>query len=166
MKANATFEEAIATLDDDKKRLASGLHERALTLGYIPFITKVGKSESTHEIEYKANKKAYVLFISRISKNELSVGCKLLHLGEYTNLIDGLGATVRNELLASRPCKVTKGCVAYIRFSYENKEYFTCRHAMRLKTLTYHDLQSFWSLLESEASQRASDTMTPNLPQS
>jgi len=157
VKINITFEEVVALLDEDRKRLVTGLHERAVALGYIPFIEKAGKKDGNFKIEYKADKKAYVLFITRISKNDLSIGCKLLHLGEYTNLINELSKTVRHELLASRPCKVDKGCTAYVRFCFEEKEYLTCRHAMRLKTLFYSDIQSFWKLLEAEASLRKAD---------
>ena len=151
MKANITWEEAISPLDEDKKKLAMGLHERAVALGYVPFVDKAGKKDGNYKIEYKTDKKATVLFISRISKNELSIGCKLLHLGEYTNLIYKVDKTLRDELLASRPCKVDKGCTAYIRFSFEGKEYLTCRHAMRLKMATYNDIQGLWKLLEAEA---------------
>jgi len=154
VKKSLTFEEAVAPLDTDKKKLAAGLHERALALGYIPFIEKAGKKDGNFKIEYKVGKKTYVLFISRISKNDLSVGCKLLYLSEYIHLIDELNETVRNELLASRPCKVDKGCTAYVSFCFEHKDYLICRHAMRLKTLNYADLQGLWKLLEAEDSQR------------
>ena len=154
-KPSITFEEAVAALDENKKKLVSELHNKAVSLGYIPFIAKAGKKDGNYKIEYKADKTAYVLFISKISKNNLSIGCKLLHLGKYPDLIDGLRETVRKELLESRPCDREKGCTAYVQFSFEEKEYFTCRHAMRLKTLMHEDVQSFWKLLEAEAMQRA-----------
>jgi len=149
-----TFEEAVATLDDDGRKLATELHTRALDIGYIPFVDRAGKKEGNYKIEYKADKNAYVLFISRISKGALCLGCKLLHLGEYTQLICGLREVVRDELLKSRRCKVDEGCTAFIKFEYEGTEYLTCRHAMRLKTLAYCDAESFWELLAAEASHR------------
>jgi len=149
-----SFEEAVTNLDEDKKKLVAELHNKALNLGCIATIAKAGKKDGSYKIEYKADKKAYVLFISRISKNGLSIGCKLLHLGKYTQLIDELSETVRNELLAAKACNVDKGCTAYIRFTYDGKEYLTCRHTMRLKTPTYSDLPSLWQLLEAEAAHR------------
>jgi len=149
-KADITFETAIAALDEDRRKLVTALHSNALALGYTPFIAKAGSKPGNYKIEYKADKASYVLFITRISKGDISIGCKLLHLGKYANLIDELSETTRHELLTARPCKTEKGCTGYIHFNYESKEYFTCRHAMRLKTLTHSDAQSFWSLLAHE----------------
>jgi len=154
-KNTVTFDEAVAPLDDEKRILVADLHSRAISIGYIPDIAKAGSKANNYKLEYRSDKAENPLFISRISNEKLSLGCKLLHLGKYTELLDNLNETIRRELLASRPCKVESGCTAFIQFSFEKKEYLTCRHALRLKTPTASDAQSLWALLAKEAYYRA-----------
>jgi hypothetical protein len=158
-KPEITFQEATASLAENELKLVTELHQKAQAINYKPFISKAGSKGNNYKIEYKANKKAYVLFITRISGNKptnqnISLGCKLLNLGKYTNLLPKLSNTLRTELLSSRPCDLKKGCTAYIQFTYEGTEYFICRHAIRLKTVQPSDVSAFWNLLEAEATHR------------
>jgi len=145
------IDEITSTLSDNDKKLVFLLNDNAVSIGYVPFSSRAGKKQGNYKIEYKRNKKSYVLFILRVSKGELQIGCKLLHLDKYSELIENLSDSLRNELLDSRPCRVDSGCTAYIKFYYKEKNYIICRHAMRLKRVTLNDYQSFWKLLAAEA---------------
>jgi len=156
VNSDITIDEAITTLSVADKEIVRELYENAVAIGYMPVIGRAGKTEGNYKLEFKKDKNSYVLFILRISKGQLSIGSKLLHMGKYCDLIDNLSDTVRNELLESRVCNVDGGCTAFINFKYNNKKYYICRHAIRLKKVTPSDTSALWKMLEAEVACRES----------
>jgi hypothetical protein len=119
--------------------------------GYVPFISGVGKKANNFKIEYKKPKSTGSLFVARIDGKKLSLRCKLFHLYEYLELLDGLSETARNGLLSSKSCVSDGGCKGPVVFAIDGKEYSLCRHSMQLKNITSDDVNGIWALLNAES---------------
>jgi hypothetical protein len=145
-----SFGEVINSLHSDGKIIVNKLHEKTLSLGYMPKISTVGKKFNDWKCEYI--KKKNVLYILRITNDQWSIRCKLFNLSKYNNILEKSNEHCIETLLKnSKDCENHGGgCNGPIEFSIGDKKYSKCRHYFMFKNLLNEDIDSINNLLEFE----------------
>lgn len=130
MELNFDLSQIISSLPTEDKVTVSKLHETALALGYEAKLSPVGKKPDDWKCEYITKKPKRVLYILRITGQRFSIRAKLLHIAEYSDVLESCTEHCKASLLsASKDCENHGGgCDGPISFIINGKSYSKCRH--------------------------------------
>lgn len=153
MESRNDFPQIISSLPTKDKAIINSLHETALALGYMAKISPVGKKSDDWKCEYIATKPKRILYILRITGQRVSIRAKLLHIAEYSDVLESCTEHCKASLLsASKDCENHGGgCAGPITFTIDGKSYSKCRHYFLFTGITPEDVEGIQQLLKNEA---------------
>ena len=153
MESNIDLTQIISSLPTEDKVIVSRLHETALALGYMAKLSPVGKKPNDWKCEYIATKPKRVLYILRITGQQFSIRAKLIHISEYSDVLENCTEHCKASLLsASKDCENHGGgCAGPVSFTIDGKSYSKCRHFFLFKGITSEDMEDIQRLLQNEA---------------
>ncbi|MDF2686952.1 MAG: hypothetical protein K0S55_2135 [Clostridia bacterium] len=153
MESKNTISRIISSLLEENRSIINSLHETALDLGYMAKISPVGKKPDDWKCEYIATKPKRVLYILRITGQRFSIRAKLLHIAEYSDVLENCTEHCKASMLsASKDCENHGGgCEGPISFTVNGKSYSKCRHYFLFTDIIPEDMEGIRRLLQNEA---------------